>query len=70
MKSEEDELANSVAFSPDGTILAETGDDAKIRLWDVQTQRQNLRVKYKGRWCEFHRFSSGRENIGISERSA
>ena len=39
-EDEEYELANSVAFSPDGTILAETGEDAKIRLWDVQTQRQ------------------------------
>ena len=37
---EGDGAVNAVGFSPEGTILAAAGDDAKIRLWDVKTQTQ------------------------------
>jgi len=30
----------SIAFSPDGRILASGGSEGKITLWDVQTQQR------------------------------
>ena len=30
---------NDVAFSPDGSMLASTGDDGKLKVWDLSTGR-------------------------------
>ncbi len=35
----------SMAFSPDGTILASGGFDGKLRLWDLSTSRQRALLK-------------------------
>jgi WD40 repeat protein len=35
----------SVAFSPDGTILASGSGDHKIKLWDVATGKEQATLK-------------------------
>ncbi len=37
---------NDVAFSPDGTQLATTGDDGALRVWDVATGEEVAAFKY------------------------
>ncbi len=35
-----DSYATNVSFSPDGTLLASTGNDKVIRIWDLEKQEQ------------------------------
>jgi WD40 repeat protein/DNA-binding SARP family transcriptional activator len=39
---------NDIAFSPDGSMLATTGDDGALRVWDPSTGRQVAEVEGDG----------------------
>ncbi len=40
--------ANGIACSPDGKLLATSGSDGKVRLWDLRSQRQLAEVSHVG----------------------
>jgi serine/threonine protein kinase len=42
-------LANGVAFSGDGRVLATAGSDGVVRLWDVATQHKLAELRHEGR---------------------
>jgi WD40 repeat protein len=55
---------NSVAFSPDGTVLAAGSSDDSVRLWDVSTRRMLGTLRHPGvvtsvAWDGGHELASG-----------
>jgi WD40 repeat protein len=50
--------AHSVAFSPDGKILASVGGDGSIKLWNVSTGKNITSEPYSGRTIHAVAFSS------------
>jgi WD40 repeat protein len=58
----------SVAFSPDGTELASTGNEGFVRLWDIGRGVERLAIRADGEdmiWVDFSR--DGREVIAREE---
>ncbi len=44
LKIEDNISINTLAFSPDGKILASGSDDGKVRLWDIEQSEVSLQV--------------------------
>jgi WD40 repeat protein len=46
-----DGFANGLAFAPGGRVLATTGSDRAVRLWDVATGRQLTELTHDGAYA-------------------
>lgn len=66
IRSENFGYAYAVAFSPDGRVLASSGDWGAIRFWDVAAGRQFRRMKPRGNVPDLA-FSSNGELIAAAD---
>src|SRR5262249_55625342 len=57
---------SSLAFSPDGQLIASVGNDTTVRVWDVRTGKETRRLKRNGARDGHIVFSPDGEMIAVA----
>jgi WD40 repeat protein len=58
---------NALAFSPDGRTLATAGDDARVKLWDIASRKEQRTIDVGRYQVEAVAFSPGGETLASLE---